>query len=718
MIPTRRLASVLPILFTASAIHAQSLVINHDFETLTSTLPGWCPSFGSQIYLAAGWQTPAIAITPDYFHACGLPHLSVPSNGFGFEPDKLGGQGYAAIMAFNTSFPAREYVQAPLKAALVKGVTYNVSFDVSLAERSEFAIDRLGAYLGEEITTATHILNDVPQIGSSGMLANANGWTTISGQYVASGGEEWITIGNFGDAALTNLQVRTGFVFPFTSFYYIDNVVVAPATSDARAYITTFDEELLAVDLDAGAICSVTAIGTTQDVNNGPIREIRGLSYDGRVLWGMTHQGDLVTVNPSSAETTHVYTLTAGNQADEYWNSLALLGTSSLITVNRSWGPPGGHELVGLDIGPNPPVEATIGSTNYLGSGSPVGALALYPQSAPVPPPTFDGSHPATSTIYGQDDVFLGANPFRVMPGSGEITTLYPYASPAFLNRGFQFDPVSGVLKVLHDLPSLPGSTAFSSFAFDTQAFTTICDMPQDLGTPDFPDTAATGLALIPSTLSVEREALKVCVTGVSTGVGWSWSVNGRTGDVPPVLPVGAPESAIAAAFVQSLIDHGIRAYVDKTVPDCLNLVIEPLPAAPLLVGPLGSPNCLVLNNPNGCTVNPTLLQAGYQLPFPIVGTDSPAGFLLTKLEAHPNPFNPSTSIQFVLTRDAHTLVEIYDLRGQRVRVLVNQVLPAGAQKLTWNGRDDGGSTVSSGVYLVRVQSENQQRSLKISLIK
>ena len=68
-----------------------------------------------------------------------------------------------------------------------------------------------------------------------------------------------------------------------------------------------------------------------------------------------------------------------------------------------------------------------------------------------------------------------------------------------------------------------------------------------------------------------------------------------------------------------------------------------------------------------------------------------------------PNPFNPATEIRFVLERPASVVVEVVDPRGRRVRHLHAGRLDAGARQVRWDGRDDAGRAVASGLYLVRV---------------
>ena len=85
---------------------------------------------------------------------------------------------------------------------------------------------------------------------------------------------------------------------------------------------------------------------------------------------------------------------------------------------------------------------------------------------------------------------------------------------------------------------------------------------------------------------------------------------------------------------------------------------------------------------------------------------------------SYPNPFNSSTTIEYFTKRDGHTVLEIYSLGGQRLRTLLNGLHPAGRHQAYWNGEDDQGRPVSSGMYLIRLQTANQVRHHKVTLIK
>lgn len=70
----------------------------------------------------------------------------------------------------------------------------------------------------------------------------------------------------------------------------------------------------------------------------------------------------------------------------------------------------------------------------------------------------------------------------------------------------------------------------------------------------------------------------------------------------------------------------------------------------------------------------------------------------------HPNPFNPSTKISFVVTRGDLVQLNVYNIRGEKVRTLVQDLLPAGEMELSWDGTDDAGKSVASGSYFARLR--------------
>ncbi len=97
--------------------------------------------------------------------------------------------------------------------------------------------------------------------------------------------------------------------------------------------------------------------------------------------------------------------------------------------------------------------------------------------------------------------------------------------------------------------------------------------------------------------------------------------------------------------------------------------------------------------------------------------TDSlPERYLL--LQNYPNPFNPSTEIMYSLPRDTHVELKIVDALGRLVIRLAEGFQLSGEHTQTWNGTDQEGQDMPSGVYLCQLKTENQIRTLKLLLIR
>ena len=90
----------------------------------------------------------------------------------------------------------------------------------------------------------------------------------------------------------------------------------------------------------------------------------------------------------------------------------------------------------------------------------------------------------------------------------------------------------------------------------------------------------------------------------------------------------------------------------------------------------------------------------------------------LSRLVAAPNPFNPRTTVHFTLARAGDAELVIYDATGRSVRRLFDGALPAGSHAIAWNGDDDGGRTLASGVYFMRAASGGTVSMQRLVLLK
>jgi len=210
-----------------------NLVPNPGFENYIA-----CPSALTQINLVPPWYSPTYG-TPDFYHECAStnnPVVGVPLNAFGYQ-GAHGGKGYMGIYYYGGEY--REYIAAPLATPLVGGRTYEVSFYVSLADVSAYAIDRLGAYFsaGPVFVDTSDIPNTsstnipfTPQVQSpaNAFFSNTNGWTLFQGTFTAAGGEKHVVLGNYRNDTNTTIFM----VHPIDgehrplSYVYIDDVTV------------------------------------------------------------------------------------------------------------------------------------------------------------------------------------------------------------------------------------------------------------------------------------------------------------------------------------------------------------------------------------------------------------------------------------------------------------------------------------------------------------
>jgi flagellar hook assembly protein FlgD len=84
----------------------------------------------------------------------------------------------------------------------------------------------------------------------------------------------------------------------------------------------------------------------------------------------------------------------------------------------------------------------------------------------------------------------------------------------------------------------------------------------------------------------------------------------------------------------------------------------------------------------------------------------------------YPNPFNPSTTISYQLPETGGVKLEIYNLKGQRVKTLINTNQEAGYHSVIWNGTDTNNRNVASGVYFYRLSNPTKTISKRMLLMK
>lgn len=252
-IANRRLPTVclalllLPVIGANTSPQAQNvpsdvnLVYNHSFEDYIE-----CPKkidAKGVLTTVEAWYQPT-AGSADYFNRCSARDCAVPQNKLGYQLPHSG-DGYCGIYCSKDEY--REYLQTQLREPLCPGCRYRVSFHVSLSENSTSAVSSIGALFTAEriadsgrgiflqkshlslgtLVSQTISTNYAPQVVSNHTLDDTAGWMEISGEFVASGGEEFLTIGNFNNASHSGIEDYPWLGHLLTgSYYYVDDVSV------------------------------------------------------------------------------------------------------------------------------------------------------------------------------------------------------------------------------------------------------------------------------------------------------------------------------------------------------------------------------------------------------------------------------------------------------------------------------------------------------------
>jgi gliding motility-associated-like protein len=208
-------------------VSAQNLAPNPSFEELEN-----CPSFfgAGGTLLATPWVN-GFGTTADVFNTCATnPIVGVPANALGWQQTNSG-EGYIGAIFKDASNIWREYPQAPLVSPMVADQLYYIGMHVSLANYA-CSVKNIGMLISQDPppwTLPDGIVANPQVYWENGFLTDTLNWTVIEGYYVAQGGENTVTIGNFETDASTSFGPGCP-PFPSSlSYYYIDDVWITPA---------------------------------------------------------------------------------------------------------------------------------------------------------------------------------------------------------------------------------------------------------------------------------------------------------------------------------------------------------------------------------------------------------------------------------------------------------------------------------------------------------
>ena len=100
----------------------------------------------------------------------------------------------------------------------------------------------------------------------------------------------------------------------------------------------------------------------------------------------------------------------------------------------------------------------------------------------------------------------------------------------------------------------------------------------------------------------------------------------------------------------------------------------------------------------------------------PVMLVSPPSDFALA--QNYPNPFNPETTINYQVAEESDVIIKIYSLTGREIKTLVNKKLPAASYTAKWDGTDNYGNRVSSGIYLISMKAGTFSQMRKMTLMR
>ncbi len=212
------------VLVVCYSSYSQNLVPNGSFE-----LKSACPTYAFQANKIISWyDLPMHQGTVDYFDVCATNVIAqVPVNYMGSEI-AASGNSYIGLITYGANTNNREYLETKLVSPMTAGVEYVVSFKYSVAEECKNACANFGVYFSTTQAQGTYNNGPIPvsaQLSTLSIDTNKSGWSTISWNYIAAGGEEYVTLGNFLDDVNSTVQVLNAGSGSY-GYIYIDDVSI------------------------------------------------------------------------------------------------------------------------------------------------------------------------------------------------------------------------------------------------------------------------------------------------------------------------------------------------------------------------------------------------------------------------------------------------------------------------------------------------------------
>jgi hypothetical protein len=300
---------LLLLLFSPQMRAQLNLVPNSSFEDTLN-----CDSFTYYPNVGYPWFTPTDC-TPDYYYglqpSCGYSALQNPS-GFQIPFDGIAYVGIFVAKPPN-SYGTREYITSQLLDTLLGGKQYKLQFYVSRANYFGYATDDIGAYFSSQPPSSLNCLNLplIPQVENpqGNIITDSINWTPISGIYTATGGELFITIGNFKDSINTTyVDADSGNGMSTSAYYYID--MVSLISVDSIIGLNDFSNNNNSITIFPNPVKRGESIKI--DINKNEAIKLNLYSVDGKLVKVLETNSEVVEIPTNDLEVGY-YVLTIDN---------------------------------------------------------------------------------------------------------------------------------------------------------------------------------------------------------------------------------------------------------------------------------------------------------------------------------------------------------------------------------------------------------------------
>ena len=380
------------------------------------------------------------------------------------------------------------------------------------------------------------------------------------------------------------------------------------------------------------------------------------------------------------------------------------------------------------------PTGATTGKVSVTTSGGTATSAANYTVTAPPPSPTIASFTP-TSGAAGIEVTIIGTN-FTGATGvqfNGVAASSFTVDSNTQIRANLPSGATTGKIAV-----TTPGGTAQSTNDFTvtgsgttTLTFTPFEDSYVQLSTPTTSYGSSSGLRARKTSSEQQKSYLKFSPSGITgaivsatlrlkvtnasndggsaykvsnnyLGTSTSWNESGINWNNAPAIS-GSPLSSVGAVSVGNVAEFDVASAITGTGNGTLSLAITN-----------NSSDDVQFNSHEGA-VDPELV---IEFSSPSLArrddgmVDEPADALPKEFslgQNYPNPFNAGTTIEYGLPEAAQVRLAVYNSLGQLVRKLVDEMQSAGYKKTAWDGRDEHGKAVGTGMYFYRLDAGSRR---------